>query len=106
MRRSFLAVLVALLGLGTSAPALGSGSVTVKVADYKFVSKTVHIKRGTTVTWKWAGEDPHNVTGKGFRSRTQRTGTFRHRFTKPGTYKYVCTLHNTSFAMHGRIIVG
>ena len=87
-----------------AAPA-AAGGATVKVSDYKFTAKTVHIKKGATVTWKWAGSDPHNVTGHGFKSKTQSTGTFRHRFTKAGTYKYVCTIHAKSFAMHGKIVV-
>ncbi|MCW2967917.1 MAG: Copper binding protein plastocyanin/azurin family, partial [Solirubrobacteraceae bacterium] len=31
-------------------------------------------------------------------------GTFKHRFTKAGTYKYVCTIH-TRLGMHGTIVV-
>ncbi|MCW2990776.1 MAG: amidase [Solirubrobacterales bacterium] len=104
--RTPLAVTAAVIAvLGVSAPALGSGSPTVKVADYKFVTKTLHVKKGATVTWKWVGEDPHNVTGTGFKSKTQKTGSFKHRFTKAGTYKYVCTIHNKSFAMHATIVV-
>ena len=86
-------------------PALASGGATVKVADYKFSAKTIHVARGQTVTWKWVGSDPHNVTFHGFHSKTQSAGTFKHRFTKPGTYKYVCTIHAKSFAMHGTVIV-
>jgi plastocyanin len=106
MRKSLAvsAVTVALVVLSGSA--LGSGTSTVKVADYRFVAKTIHVSRGATVTWRWVGEDPHNVTGHGFRSKTQKAGTFKHRFANAGTYKYVCTLHNKSFAMHGTVVVG
>jgi plastocyanin len=105
MNRSLFATTAVLVALGAGAPALGSGGPTVKVADYKFVSKTVHVKHGQTVTWKWVGEDPHNVTGKGFKSKTKKAGTFSHRFAKAGTYKYVCTIHGKSYAMHGTIVV-
>lgn len=105
MRKPFAVSAVVLATIGLSAPALGSGTPTVKVADYKFVAKTIHIKRGATVTWKWVGEDAHNVTGTGFKSKTQKAGTFKHRFAKAGTYKYVCTIHNKSFAMHGTVVV-
>lgn len=105
MYRSMLVTLAALGLLGAGAPALGSGGVTVKVADYRFAPKTIRIKRGQTVTWRWVGEDPHNVTGRGFRSKTQKAGTFRHRFTRAGTYRYVCTLHAKSFAMRGTVVV-
>lgn len=105
MRPSFAvsAVVVALLTAGS--PALAGGTRTVRVSDYKFTKKVLRIDRGTTVTWRWTGEDPHNVTGRGFRSATKTSGTFRHRFTRPGTYRYACTLHARSFGMRGTIIV-
>ena len=90
---------------GFVAPALAAGGATVKVADYKFAAKTIHIKKGQTVTWKWVGDDAHNVTFHGFHSKTQDTGKYKHRFAKAGTYKYVCTIHAKSFAMHGTVIV-
>ena len=106
MHRTLVLVLTAAAALGLSASAVGSGTATVKISDYKFTPKVLHIHRGTTVTWKWTGEDPHNVTGPHFRSATKKTGTFRHRFTRRGTFKYVCTIHAKSFAMHGTIVVG
>lgn len=104
MRKVISSLVAAGAVAAVAAPAAGSGP-TVKVADYKFVAKTVHIKKGATVTWKWVGEDPHNVTGAGFKSKTKASGTFRHRFTRAGTYKYQCTIHGKSFAMHGTIVV-
>ena len=35
----------------------------------------------------------------------QKTGTFKHKFLKRGTYKYLCTIHGRSFGMHGTIVV-
>jgi plastocyanin len=102
----FIAALAATGALfAGTAPAIGSGP-TVKVVNYKFTPKTIHVARGATVTWKWAGTDKHNVTGKGWRSKTQLKGIFRHRFTKAGTYRYRCTIHAASFGMRGKIIVG
>lgn len=92
--------------LAFTAPAVGSGAATVKVSDYRFTPKVLHVSRGTTVTWKWVGKDPHNVTGPGFHSATRSAGTFRHRFTRRGTFKYVCTIHARSMGMHGTIVVG
>lgn len=87
-------------------PALGSGK-TVKVSDFKFAAKTVHVSHGTAVTWKWAsGSNRHNVTFHGFHSKTQSSGSYKHTFNKPGTYKYRCTIHGTDFGMRGKIVVG
>lgn len=105
MRKVITALAAAGVVAAVAAPALGSGT-TVKVADYKFVAKTIHIKKGATVTWKWVGKDPHNVTFSGFHSKTQSSGTFKHTFRKRGTFKYLCTIHGKSFAMHGKVVVG
>lgn len=94
---------------------LGSGSAlaggkTINVGDNYFVKPgggTVTVKRGTTITWRWAGAAPHNVTvRKGparFASRTQTHGTFAKRITKPGTYSLICTIHGAAMTMKLRV---
>jgi plastocyanin len=100
----FLALLaVSIVTAVVAAPALGAGS-TVKVGDDFFRAKTVRITKGSTVTWKWVGSDGHNVVGRGFKSKIQNKGTFRHKFTRAGTYRYVCTLHSDK-GMKGTVIV-
>ena len=91
-----------------SAPALGSSGATVGVQGYKFTPKVIHIKKGQTITWKWksTNDDRHNVTFKGFHSKSQKTGRFAHTFRKAGTYTYVCTFHVHSHGMRGTVIVG
>jgi plastocyanin len=84
-------------------PAFGAGA-SVKVGDDFFKAKTVRVTKGSTVTWKWAGSDSHNVVGKGFKSKLQSKGTFKHKFTKAGTYRYVCTIHEDS-GMKGTVVV-
>lgn len=84
-------------------PALGAGA-TVRVGDDFFRAKTVRITKGSTVTWRWVGSDSHNVVFRGFKSRLQNKGTYRHRFAKAGTYRYVCTIHEDS-GMKGTVIV-
>lgn len=85
-------------------PALGAGA-TVKVGDDFFKAKTVRVTKGSTVTWKWgSGSAPHNVVGKGFKSKLQTKGTYKRKFTKAGTYRYVCTLHEDE-GMKGTVIV-
>jgi plastocyanin len=107
MRRLCALLCTAGLLAAVSAPALGSGP-SVKVSGYKFTPKTLHIKKGTTVTWKWsaANDDKHNVTFHGFHSKSQERGTFRHTFKRKGTYTYVCTFHAKSHGMRGTVIVG
>ena len=68
----------------------------VGVRGVTFSPKSLTIKRGTTVRWSWSGSLPHNVTGKGFRSKTAAKVTFSHKFTKKGTYIVVCTLHQAA----------
>lgn len=68
---------------------------TVKIRDFLFSPKTVHIGKGSTVTWTWVGMAPHNVVFASLRkrSRTQTRGTYHLRFDAKGTYRYVCTVH-------------
>lgn len=69
------------------------------VGDYLYGAQRVSIKRGTTFRWRFIGKVGHNVTVAtgpfGFSSPTMLTGTFSHRFTKPGVYKLFCSLHPT-----------
>jgi len=86
-----------------SVPALAAGP-TVRVADDYFKAKTVRITKGSTVTWKWVGSDDHQIAGRGFRSRLRASGTYRHKFTKHGTFRYICTVH-VEQGMKGTVIV-
>lgn len=65
---------------------------SVKVVDYEFKSSRVKIRAGGKVTWRFK-QGRHNVTGKGWKSSTKKSGTYRHKFKRQGTYDYVCTLH-------------
>jgi plastocyanin len=99
--------LLALAATGAAAAALAvpafAATAHVKVGDDWFVKKgtstpTVTIKKGSTVQWTWSGKHPHNVfqiQGPGhFHSPTHtHTGTFKHRFTKRGTYVFICSYH-------------
>ncbi|MBX5468348.1 MAG: amidase [Thermoleophilaceae bacterium] len=86
-----------------AAPTLGAGSRTVSVKDNRFGPRTLTIHRGTTVRWVWRGRAPHNVTVTGgpsrFRSSTKTSGSYRHRFTKRGTYRILCTIHAPGMRM-------
>jgi plastocyanin len=60
--RKLLASLLALAVLaGAFAASAYSASRSVQVKDNFFSSKSLRVKRGDTVTWRWAGRNPHNV---------------------------------------------
>ena len=79
------------------------GVTTVEAKNLKFLPPAIEVTPGTEVTWRFDdGSVPHNVKGDGFASETQERGTFSHRFTKAGNYRYRCTLHA---GMEGRVVV-
>jgi plastocyanin len=91
------------VSVAIAVPSMAAGT-SVKVGDDFFKAKTVRIKKGTTVTWKWVGSDSHNVVGSNFHSKLQNKGTYKHKFSKKGTFRYVCTLHKNK-GMTGTVIV-
>ena len=87
-----------------------------------FEPAVIEIKAGQTVVWKNSSREVHTVTAdpsqatnpedvelphgaqrfdSGFLNPTQN---YEHTFSKPGTYRYVCTLHEVQ-RMIGQIIV-
>ena len=116
LRRGTLAAAAALVvgALGAAIPvASGAPSLaktkTVQVLDDFYKPTKVTINKGGQVKWVWgADQDLHSVTltkgPKGtkiadFRSPTKTSGTFKRKFTVPGTYKFHCTVHPTSMKM-------
>lgn len=86
---------------------VGSGKgVTVAMQNIAFNPSSVTVKVGQTVTWANKDGVQHNVTaqsGASFRSNNIGAGgTFSFKVTKPGTIKYVCTIHP---GMDGTLIV-
>lgn len=91
-----LALIAAGGGLATATP-----TKTIKLEDNFFAPSTMTAKRGTTVRFQWAGNNPHNVVkvsgpGASFASRTSwhRGVNFVKKFTKVGTYHLICRLHS------------
>jgi plastocyanin len=76
------------------APAPASVAVTIKNFDFAPMEVTAPV--GATVTWKNLDEEPHTVTSADglFHSGALDEGeSFSYRFTKPGVYRYVCSIH-------------
>jgi plastocyanin len=96
-----VAVLAALpASLLAAGPAV-SARKTVEVDDNYFVRPgsppRVNARRGDTVVWVWEGRNLHNVTvTRGpvrFSSATKRSGRYRKRMRRRGSYRIVCTIH-------------
>jgi plastocyanin len=97
------------------AGARGSGSkaqdksVKVRVQDNFFDPRSVGVAQDSTVTFVWRGSNRHNVRftkvpsgGSRKGSRTKTHGRWTRTFSKPGLYRYVCTLFS---GMRGTITV-
>jgi plastocyanin len=104
VRRFVIAtVAIALTGCGGEGDAPSASGVDA--ADFRFAPATKRIKAGDAVEWRNTGRTAHTVKGPGFFSRAvDPGGRYSHRFTRPGGYDYVCTLHPGQ--MRGRVVVG
>jgi plastocyanin len=95
------AAVAALAAVAVAVPAHAGASKTVSVKNNAFSAKTVSLKKGDKVVWKWTqGGVPHNVTpaggGAGSATSNKKGFTFTKTFSKAGTFKYVCTIHKAS----------
>jgi plastocyanin len=89
----------------------------VSVADFYFGPEKLTLKKGQSVDWVWseANSYPHDVHLKSGPQGLKGTATystkttavsdaeFEKKFTTPGTYKFICTIHPTQ--MHMTIVV-
>ena len=71
----------------------------VIVKDNYFEPRSVEVLEGGVVTWKWHGQNRHNIrftkvpdgaSRKGARTRDQ--GRWKKTFKREGVYRYVCRL--------------
>ena len=96
MKRLIALAIVAAVAAAIAIPAFAA-TKTVTIGDDFFKPTKVTIRAGTKVTWKWTGQNPHNVTvtrgPKKFHSKTQTSGTFSAIPHSKGTYSIVCTIH-------------
>lgn len=83
------------LACAASAARAAPAPVVVPIKSFAF-SMSVTVPVGGAVTWKNLDGEPHTVvstTGL-FRSAALDQGdSFTFRFTKPGTYSYLCSIH-------------
>ena len=90
-----IVALAVTLAVSVAAAATRNVGVKHKGNKWSFTPSTLTIKKGSTVKWKWSGKTFHNVTSSGFHSKTSAKLTFSHKFTKAGTYKVECTIHQS-----------
>jgi plastocyanin len=105
-RRAVMAALIAgaLLGLASggasraaqpsAAPAAADSSIAIR--NFMFEPMSLEVAAGTKVTWKNFDGEPHTIHSidDAFRSGAlDRNDTFSFQFDKPGTYRYVCSIH-------------
>lgn len=114
-----VAVLVALLVASSALGGpQGSSDVTqsvtksVSVRDDLFSPSAARVSRGGKVVWRWKGDNDHNVRFRSAPGGAKRprgssiksSGRFARTFTRRGTYRYVCTIHE-DLGMKGRVVV-
>ena len=111
---SFAAAIGALLTVGAAAdPAAAPQAAAdaqadqVIIGDFAFEPSTLTVTAGTVVKWVNKDDDPHTVIGTDpespIKSRPLDTGDrYSIALTKPGTYRYFCSLHPH---MTGTVIV-
>lgn len=108
----------ALLGAtAASAQAPRAKPTVVTVNDFYFGPTAVTIRTGHTVKWVWSEFNtyPHDVHlkkgPKGLKNKSSYSthttavtdAVFKKKFERPGTYKYICTIHPTE--MHLTVTV-
>ena len=96
------AVMVVSLLVVASLAMAATKSVGVKQPN-RWSTSSVSIKRGDTVRWRWSGGPPHNVTGRGFKSRTASRLTYSRKFNRRGSYRITCTVHARTMRMTVRV---
>jgi plastocyanin len=89
------------------AAATANAAPTIEIQNYAFVPSTLTVAVGTEVTWVNQDNDPHTVksnpVAEVLKSPALDTDDkYSFTFTKPGVYKYFCTLHPH---MQGEIVV-
>src|SRR5689334_5781701 len=90
--------LLVILALLVSACAGEANPNQVQVQDNAFAPRMTTIQVGTTVTWTFNGQAPHNVVfavGSGLPSSDilNSPASYTVTFPNPGTYNYECSLH-------------
>ena len=85
--------------------AKSSAAPTISIHEFMFSPTSVTVTAGTTVHWKNLDPEPHTIRSVDatFKSDAlDQDDSFAFKFDKPGTYRYVCSIHPQ---MMGTIVV-
>src|SRR5579872_4544338 len=83
-------------GLGLAVAGQTPGAVQATIKNFNFQPPTITVPVGGSVTWTNHDGEPHTVTSTdgSFRSEAlDEDDTYTFRFTRPGVYQYICTIH-------------
>ena len=89
-------MLAAAVSIAVLSGAKAQDANTIVMKNFDFSPMMLTVKAGTTVTWKNLDGEPHTVVSPDgvFRSHALDQGdAFTFKFDKPGTYKYICSIH-------------
>jgi plastocyanin len=96
--------LTCLVALLIATPVFASEE-TVSIREFSFSPVAMTVAPGTTVRWKNLDGEPHTVRSVDATFRSDpldQNDSFAFKFDKPGTYRYVCSIHPQ---MIGTIVV-
>ena len=102
-----LLVAVAAVAAAIAVPALAATKSVRVGPQTSFGPKSLSIKSGDTVRFRWSGSLPHDVVitkGPGIRgrktiSRVRTRGTVSKKFNTKGTYSILCQVHRPTMKM-------
>jgi len=89
-------MLLAAVSVTSVSGALAQDANTIVMKNFDFSPMMLTVKAGTTVSWKNLDGEPHTVVSPDgvFRSHALDQGdVFTFKFDKPGTFKYICSIH-------------
>jgi plastocyanin len=89
----------------TAATTAAVDATTISIREFMFAPTAMTVPVGTTVRWKNLDGEPHTVRSVDatFASNAlDQNDSFAFKFDKPGTYRYVCSIHPQ---MVGTIVV-
>ena len=102
MKLKSLFIIPALL---TTSLVVHADEAVISIHEFMFSPTAMTVAAGTTIRWKNLDGEPHTVRSidATFKSDAlDQNDSFTYKFDKPGTYRYVCSIHPQ---MVGTIVV-